>query len=616
MVKHTKEPALILALLLLAVQAAFAASFTATVDRTQVAPGESFNLNLSLSDASPSGSPDFSPLEDDFTIYSQGESHQTTIINTQISTSINWQLVLIPKRSGNLTIPAVSVQTDSGVLRSEPVDISVTKSAGITRNGGDDINQALLVTTEVSKTEPFQNEPLLYTVKLIARKNVRDVSIPEFNVDGAVVEKQGDAKIYDSVLNGQPAKVVELRYLITPLKSGTIDIPAYVFQGKVLSDRRQDDYFSRRMRDEFGKFDDFDNFPGFASFEPFALSGQEITLDVKPPAASMDHWLPLTSLSISDDLEGADGAKVGEPLTRKLKLVAEGASAVALPVLESSIAPDGSFRVYADKPSSGDKISADGSTITGWREESYTLIPQKSGAFTLPEIKVPWWDVNNNRIEYATVPARTINVAPGQNLTVADTGQASQSQPQQGDTAGQTKPGSVSEPTGIEAAQTWLSQPRFLYVILGALVLAVLVLAIVIIYLLRRLSRENLRGAFDRDGTQPYSAQGRLSEGDLNKIHSPEDLRNFLGTYATQHWDAPRNASLRTILAILAARGLQNELPEIKQAFSDLDTALYAGGSADIEDMKKRIGGILKAADKMKPSPEKQRADMRGLNPT
>ena len=248
MVKSIKQSALILVLLLFAVEAAFAASFTATVDRTQVPPGESFNLNLSLSDASPSASPDFSPLENDFTIYSQGESHQTTIINTHVSTSINWQLVLIPKRSGDLTIPAVSIETDAGVLRSGPVEISVTKSAGLSRNGGEDNNQALLVTTEASKSEPFQNEPLLYTVKLIALKNVRDISLPEFIVDGAIVEKQGDAKIYDSVLNGRPAKVVELRYLITPLKSGAMDIPPYVFRGQVQSDRRQENFLSQRMR--------------------------------------------------------------------------------------------------------------------------------------------------------------------------------------------------------------------------------------------------------------------------------------------------------------------------------------------------------------------------------
>ncbi|HVY55403.1 MAG TPA: BatD family protein, partial [Thermodesulfobacteriota bacterium] len=406
------------------------------------------------------------------------------------------------------------------------------------------------------------------------------------------------------------------------LKPGKMNIPAYVFQGKVQSDREREDFFSRRMRDAFGKFDDFDNFPGFASFEPFTLSGQEITLDVKPPAAGTDRWLPLTSLKISDDLDGAASAKVGEPLTRKLKLVAQGATGATLPDLEGSIAPDGSFRIYADKPSSGEKISADGSTITGWREESYTLIPEKSGALTLPEIKVPWWDVKSNRIAYATVPARTIDVAPGKNVSEARTETVSQPQQQNENTSqtGNTMPGSGSKTTSIGIAQTWLSQPNSLFMILGALVLAVLVLAVLVIYLFRRLSQEKKHGQFDgespRGGIKTYSPQGKLSPNDLYKTRTPEELRNFLGTYANQHWDAPPNASLQTILSIIAARGLQNELPEIKRVFFDLDTALYAGGHVDIEDMKNRLGGILKAADKMKATTDKQRADMRGLNPT
>ena len=43
---------------------------------------------------------------------------------------------------------------------------------------------------------------------------------------------------------------------------------------------------------------------------------------------------------------------------------------------------------------------------------SYALLPQKPGTYTLPEIKLPWFNTKINRISYATIAERTITVIP------------------------------------------------------------------------------------------------------------------------------------------------------------------------------------------------------------
>lgn len=182
---------------------AFAASLTASVDRATVNAGESFRLELSLSGASPKGSPDFTPLEKDFTIVSKGQSSQTTIINNRVSSSINWQLVLIAPIAGDYRIPPLSVDTDEGRLESDPLKISVQKSSAPAPQAGASgttgtAPKALSVQTDISTRTPYQNEPVLYTVKLVAARSVGDVGIPEFTVPDAVVEKLGDAKVYDA----------------------------------------------------------------------------------------------------------------------------------------------------------------------------------------------------------------------------------------------------------------------------------------------------------------------------------------------------------------------------------------------------------------------------------
>src|SRR5690606_16105695 len=71
--------------------------------------------------------------------------------------------------------------------------------------------------------------------------------------------------------------------------------------------------------------------------------------------------------------------------------------------------PD-AFKVYPDQPALHDARSRDG--ITGTREEKAALIPQQAGTFVLPEISIPWWNTQTNRLEHARLPARTVDVKP------------------------------------------------------------------------------------------------------------------------------------------------------------------------------------------------------------
>ena len=593
---------------------AFAASFTANVDRSAVSAGESFRLELSLSGASPKGSPDFTPLEKDFTIVSKGQSSQTTIINNRVSSSINWQLVLIAPIAGDYRIPPLSVDTDEGRLESDALKISVRKSSAPTPQAGASgttgtAPKALSVQTDISNRAPYQNEPVLYTVKLIAARSVGDVGIPEFTVPDAVVEKLGDAKVYDARAGGAPVKVIEARYLITPLKSGSIKIPPYIFQGQVVSDvqrkRRSlfnDPFFD--MPDPFGMFEGFGN---VATYEPFAIAGNEVTLDVKAPAAAMDPWLPLYDLQISENLSGAENAKVGEPLTLSLTMVARGASGKVLPGLSDQIRENSDFKIYADKPETSEDISKDGKMISGWRQESYTLIPQKSGSLTLPEIKVPWWNIEQGKTAYASVPARTITVAPGTlsqttsaPTTIKQNPAAAPDQPKDS-TASTSQASTASEKLSVVIdSKQGLSSP--LYILIAGLGLMVVVLLGVVIVLWRKLKH------WERPGEElvhkPVRAanEDRVSLSVVKKAENAEGLKKALQIYAHQHLGTSRNASLMNIYQTLARNNPQAASAENRQIFLDLDAALYAGKTIDLDRIKEKIVAFLRTK-----RPESQR---------
>ena len=60
-------------------------------------------------------------------------------------------------------------------------------------------------------------------------------------------------------------------------------------------------------------------------------------------------------------------------------------------------------------------LRAQKKSVISQQTASYALLPQTPGTYTLPEIKLPWFNTKINRISYATIPARTLTVVPSTN---------------------------------------------------------------------------------------------------------------------------------------------------------------------------------------------------------
>jgi hypothetical protein len=98
---------LLLGVLALAV-ARSAAAAQASVDRAQVRLNESFTYTLRL-EGEPNAEPDVTPLEQDFDILQRSQSTRIQGSNGQYSQFTEWQIVLMPTRTGVFTLPGVTV---------------------------------------------------------------------------------------------------------------------------------------------------------------------------------------------------------------------------------------------------------------------------------------------------------------------------------------------------------------------------------------------------------------------------------------------------------------------------------------------------------------------------
>lgn len=170
---------------------AWAASFKAQTDRSEVSLNQTLTLTLTVEGANSAGTPDFSALKGDFRIVSQGQSSNFSIINGAYSSQIVWNLVLMPLHEGEIIIPPLNVQTDQGKVNSQTLKLMVTKTVRNTNISKNKQGRDVYIDAAVSDRTPYRNSPVVFTVRLVAAAAVSDISFGELKIDSAVVENRG-----------------------------------------------------------------------------------------------------------------------------------------------------------------------------------------------------------------------------------------------------------------------------------------------------------------------------------------------------------------------------------------------------------------------------------------
>lgn len=184
-----------------------------------------------------------------------------------------------------------------------------------------------------------------------------------------------------------------------------------------------------------------------ATVDAVSAVGDSLEVEVKPiPDTYSGAWLPSELVNLSEEWQpNEQTVTVGTPITRTLTLTALGITKEQLPDIQ---VPDvDGFRTYPDE-TDRKQMTRDGRVISQLIA-SYALLPQTPGTYTLPEIKVPWFNTVINKVQYATLPSRTIEVKADPNqVSVAPAPVANT--PQQ--TTAQAEPHIVIQP----ADKTWL----------------------------------------------------------------------------------------------------------------------------------------------------------------
>ncbi|MGY8835812.1 MAG: BatD family protein [Enterobacterales bacterium] len=362
-------------LLLLSAMPSWAATkLEASVDKNPVLAGEFFMLNISVDDTVKGEQPDTSSLLKDFVVGPTSLSSRTNIINGSINKQTTWSVKLMTRAEGNYTIPAFNVAG----LTSQPIKLKVAK-----RSVDADKNNEIFLKTSLSSNSLFVQEAGVYTIKLYLAKELLDGSLSTPSMEDAQLTQLGKQTESYELVDGKRYLVITREYLIQPQKSGAYTIAGPAFQGRVQQNYRQ--------------------------LEVSAL-GDDQQIEIKPiPGDYKGAWLPSELVNLDEEWQPNDNTvEVGTPITRTITLTALGVTKEQLP--EISMPTIDGIRSYPDKKENNNAVR-DGRVVSQ-QTASYALLPQKPGTYTLPEIKLPWFNTKMNRISIATLPKRTITVTP------------------------------------------------------------------------------------------------------------------------------------------------------------------------------------------------------------
>ena len=371
-----------------------AQEITLTLDRSELARGETLTLTIRVYDQRQGMQLDLTPLTENFDVLGTRTSSQVRSINGNTDIWTDYIITLFPLTEGSLRIPSLTI---SGQLTDE-LEVTVTNQGARSNQETDE----LFLEIEVNKDSLYVQEQLLFSIRLFYTINgIRNPVFTEIDIPDTVTQLIGSPNQYEKIIDGQRYGVYEKRYVIFPQKSGSLDIPDILFRGEVTDGSSS--FVFRNL-----------NTRRITAF----IEGRTIDVVERPPSAEiLPTWLPVTDLVMEESFSRPlSDLKVGDTFVRTIKMTANGVDGAVLPPFSPSNIQG--FNTYPD-PAKIERRFVNGS-IVGERIESSTLVVLEDGNLSIPAIKIDWWNVDFDRLDSTIIQETMLRIIPLQGIAPSE----------------------------------------------------------------------------------------------------------------------------------------------------------------------------------------------------
>jgi hypothetical protein len=253
----------------------------------------------------------------------------------------------------------------------------------------------LFMEVEALPQAPYVQSRVRYRVRILATVPLRQATLSEPSVGGAMLRRIGDDLRFDVERGGRRYRVLERLYAVIPRQPGPLVITAPRLSAAVPETAVSGQDATEAGRDRV-----------FERLGTVTRTGPTLTLEVRPiPSGAEVPWLAAESISISEKWE-PDQARIsiGEPITRVL--IIEGAGLIGASIPELSDAALDGFRTYPQTRQVDEQISGDDLLASATIRQ--TFVPTKTGLRQLPAVRLAWWSLGMDEPREASLPARQI----------------------------------------------------------------------------------------------------------------------------------------------------------------------------------------------------------------
>ncbi|WP_321492009.1 BatD family protein [uncultured Desulfobacter sp.] len=387
---------------------AFAFTATAQVDQTHISPQDVVSLQVIVDGGE--ADVDTSCITG-FQVNPAGTQSNRSYINGTWSHKVIYRYMLVPLKTGELTVPPIPCVRDGESVLTREIKILVSESPAQTNDDkGDFFAQASLSSDGI-----VPGQQAVYTLKLCVAKQIRGASFDPPRFEGLTAKQLTDWSKYTRTINGRTYMVNETKYLVQADAPGQFAISPAVFVAQVPMQRaRQRDSFNSLFNDSFFRDSLFDAAPA----KSVRVVSNSVDLKVSPlPGYQGDQ--PFSGLvgkfSMSSGLD-RNSVKTGESAT--LTVIIKGTGNImdaALPALNLDTKR---FKVYEDTPAQDVQVTEQG--FEGHKIFKQALVASIPGKAVIPGFSLVFFDTDSKTYKTVITDPLTLDVQPGGPATLVN----------------------------------------------------------------------------------------------------------------------------------------------------------------------------------------------------
>ena len=330
-------------------------------------------------------------------------------INGRSSFEKIYSYYLMPNQKGTLTIKQATIEYNGQVYKTNPVRINVTNAIEQPKDPNDtsvSVDNNLYLVADVSKTNPYINEPITVVYKLyfsynIGIKNWRELGKPTYNDFWSQNIDIKELVPEEGMFKGERFRYVVLKKTVLyPQKSGKLNIEPLALDIDVELPTNRRNIFGQMLLKEDSK--------------RVSAGARIINVKALPEAGKPDDFSGAVGSFDFKVIPSKTELKNGESLDLVVSVAGKGN--LKLFNLPKPVVPN-ALEMY--DAVHNEQVNTPLSGMTGKISDSYTIIPQYKGEYPIKPMQFSYFDLNSGRYKTITSPEIIVKVLDGPTQAVA-----------------------------------------------------------------------------------------------------------------------------------------------------------------------------------------------------